>query len=282
MKNNFYIEFKILEPNRTDKLLKIFNELKLEKVEFFENEKETNSSEEKWLKYLDSKSHKWFFENIINTEEKEVYWKLWKLTKPEIRLNHPFFVTGQNWNFSSMIETILNCEYELENIEIEKNKNIGKLIFEPFSYPFGGSESLIELIESFGNEIIYDSWNEGKPNKKVIGWEYQVAQKLVKENKGLEFLMKIKTQNNPEKTKLDISKKSTILLSSLIAIVFYTLAYSFHNDFILFSSILIFFILGIIFLFFEKLRPIGIGFLLSFAFSVIMFVFLFIVVSSLH
>ena len=52
--------------------------------------------------------------------------------------------------------------------------------------PFGGTESLVQLIESFGHTVTYDSWHEGPPKRAAISWEFELAKKLVEQGKGIE------------------------------------------------------------------------------------------------
>ena len=57
---NFYIEYKIGETKRNEKLETLFQKLKEVKNEYFETEIEPSSEIEDWIDYLDSNAKKWF------------------------------------------------------------------------------------------------------------------------------------------------------------------------------------------------------------------------------
>ena len=134
-----------------------------------------------WQDYLDDEAVKWF-ENTFDFDSPEgiVYWKIWELTAPEIRLKHPFFKTPGNWHFDSMLDAIFNGYYDLIDLTIEQD-NQGCLYYQPRAYPFGSSDSLVELIKSFGNKITYNSRH--KYNNPIIKseWDYELAKKLVEQ-----------------------------------------------------------------------------------------------------
>lgn len=184
--NNFYIEYKIGETERNEKLETLFLKLKEEKIKYSETGTEPSSEIEDWINYLDSDAKKWFskIELKPNSEQRKVYNELWKLTKPEIRLKHPMFNTSDNWSLDSMIYVIFQGNYEL--IKIKKISDKGVLYYNPKGMPFGGTESLVQLIESFGNTVIYDSWHEGPHKRAEIGWDFELAKKLVEQGKGIE------------------------------------------------------------------------------------------------
>ena len=189
---NFYIEYKIGKEERHKKLEALFARIKLEKEKYHETKVEPQTEIRNWEKYLDKEAKKWF-NNIIpkpNSKEKIFYDKLWNLTKPEIRIEHPIFNTGGSWDFESMLYAIFEGDYEL--IEIEKSVEGGTLFYKPYGAPFGGTESLVELIESFGNKVTYDFWHEGPHLRAEIGWDYELAKKLVEQGKGIEYVYKTK------------------------------------------------------------------------------------------
>lgn len=104
---------------------------------------------------------------------------------PEVRLKHSIFNTSDNWSLDSMLYLIFQGDYEL--IKITKTENIGTLFFDPGGFPFGGTESLVQLIESFGNKVTYDHWHAGSHLRPNIGWDYEVAKKYVEKGLGIEF-----------------------------------------------------------------------------------------------
>jgi len=195
MKDRYsYIEFEFNDLVRFEHLQKMFLKLKEVKDEFRKDlnleDKQGNPEykdpvdDYQWKEYLDD----WaiaHFKNTFDFNSKEgiIYWKLWEITDPEIRLQHPFFKTPGNWHFESMLDAIFNGYYSLIDLVKEKD-NQGCLYYQPTAYPFGGSDSLAELIKSFGNKITYNS--RYKYNKPVIesSWDYELATKLVKQGIG--------------------------------------------------------------------------------------------------
>ena len=195
MKDEYsYIEFEIGDNNRFADLQKMFAKLKEVKNDLIQDvyltEKQTSSDyvdpvdKFQWRDYLDDEAIEWFNDTFdFNSEEGIIYWKLLELTEPEIRFQHPFFKTPGNWYFESMLDAIFNGDYSL--ISLVKEGDSGCLYYNPRAYPFGGSGSLIELIESFGNKITYDSWQKKKNPTAESEWNFELAKKLV--TKGIGF-----------------------------------------------------------------------------------------------
>ncbi len=184
-----YIEFEITNLARFLCLQKMFAKLKEVKnnwmqVVYLEQKQNSNYSDPvdsfAWKDYLDNETVKWFDNSFdYNSEEGIIYWKLWELTKPEIRLQHPFFKTPGNWYFESMLDAIFNGDYSLIDLVQEKDYQ-GCLYYKPRVSAFGGSDSLVELIRAFGNQVTYDSWQENSNPVRKSEWNYQLAKKLVK------------------------------------------------------------------------------------------------------
>ncbi|MEM8717790.1 MAG: hypothetical protein AAGE84_00585 [Cyanobacteria bacterium P01_G01_bin.39] len=195
MKDTYsYIEFKFDNSAIFENLQQFFIKLKEVKANCNQDidliDKKSNIFYEdpvdsyQWKDYLDQEAIA-YFENTFdfNSEEGIIYWKLWELTDSEIRLQHPFFKTPGNWYFESMLDAIFSGYFKLIDLVKEKD-NQGCLYYQPTAYPFGGSDCLVELIKSFGNQIIYDSRH--KYSKPVIksAWNYELAKKLVKQGVG--------------------------------------------------------------------------------------------------
>ena len=201
MKDTYsYIEFEFNDLARFQNLQKMFVKLKEVKDKYSQDidlaDTETKAIAQdpvdnyQWQDYLDDKAIAHFADTFdFDSEEGTIYWKLWELTAPEIRLNHAFFKTPGNWYFESMLDAIFNGYYVLIDL-VKEQDNRGCLYYQPTAYPFGGSDSLVELIKSFGNKITYNSRH--KYMKPVIEsqWDYELAKKLVKQGIGFtpEFL----------------------------------------------------------------------------------------------
>ena len=184
-----YIEFEITNLDRFIRLQKLFNKLKKVKNDWMQdthlenkNDRDYNDPVDSfpWQDYLDDAAIQWFANSFdYDSEEGIIYWKLWELTAPEIRLQHPFFKTPGNWHFESMLDAIFNGDYSLIDLVKEKEHQ-GCLYYSPHAYPFGGSDSLVELIRSFGNHITYDCWHKNSHPKRTTEWDYALAKKLVR------------------------------------------------------------------------------------------------------
>lgn len=93
-----------------------------------------------------------------------------------------FNVPG-NWDFESMIDSLFNGEYVLVDL-VRESEEFGVLYYDPWAGPFGGSESMVQLIESFGHTVTFDSWHQGPHHRRAIGWNYALAKQLVAAGKG--------------------------------------------------------------------------------------------------
>lgn len=201
MKDTYsYIEFEFNNLVRFEHLQKMFIRLKEVKDNSaqdicLEHKQEKLDYQDpvddyQWKDYLDPEALAWFTNTFdFNSEEGIIYWKLWELTQPEIRLKHPFFKTPGNWHFESMLDAIFNGYYSLIALVKEKD-NQGCLYYQPRAYPFGASESLVELIKSFGNKITYNSRHKHSNPVIESEWDYELAKKLVTQGIGFtpEFL----------------------------------------------------------------------------------------------
>jgi hypothetical protein len=186
-----YLEFTIGKKERFNSLHQLFSVIKREKDLIFalwdsDDEKESYdpTEEPNWIEFLDDEAIEWFT-NIFdfNGDEGLVYQELWQLTKPEIRCSHPMFNRPGNWDFESVLDSLFNGEYTLVDLILTDDSN-GILYYDPWAFPFGGSEPLVALIESFGHYVHFDSWHEGSHHRQVIGWDYSLAKNLVAKGQG--------------------------------------------------------------------------------------------------
>lgn len=83
-------------------------------------------------------------------QEIKDFWELYYSTPEESRYLH---LIDKPWDFESVIDAITTGEYEIIGCEIGEN-GIGRLCFEPWSYPYGGIEPLEQLIKPFNIKII--------------------------------------------------------------------------------------------------------------------------------
>lgn len=190
----FYIEFEIANSERFNCLKVMFDRLKKVNNDWMRSvygEIDKNEldyadpvDDFPWKNYLDNEAIEWFADTFdYETEEGKIYSQLWELTHYQYR-THPFMMTPGNWDFESMIDSIFHSEYDLIDLKKEE-QNQGCLYYNPHGHPFGGSDSLCELIRSFGNTVIYDSWHENENSRIISQWNYELAKKLV--DKGIGF-----------------------------------------------------------------------------------------------
>jgi len=187
----FYLEFTIGNEQRFALFTRFFAAIKREKDRVIAawNAEECPDDydpvkDPQWLDYLDEEAIEWFSDTFdFAGEEGRTYSALWELTDPKIRISHPMFNHPGNWDFESMIDAIFSGEYVLIGLEKESEEK-GVLYYDPWAGPFGGSECLVALIESFGNVVTYDSWCHGPHQRPSVGWDYELARQLVAEGRG--------------------------------------------------------------------------------------------------
>jgi hypothetical protein len=145
----FYIEFIVNDLERFDLLKKVFNELK--------GSKETNSFNEDdyYLNFFDEKAKAYF--GTYSDEENLEWSEKWFSTPVEERWNNPDL--QRKWDFGSMIEAFKNGEYELLSCEMV-TEDKGRINYDPWAYPFGGTGCMKALAESFGFEVTREDWEE--------------------------------------------------------------------------------------------------------------------------
>ncbi|WFB37502.1 hypothetical protein P3T73_06985 [Kiritimatiellota bacterium B12222] len=141
--NEFFLKFEIQDEDSFNRLSAAFDGFKSDKTE------KTQRSGEDWLEHFSDSELKTFW--WPTEQEKEEWMNRWQSTPVPQRFTDPSLVTP--WDFESMIEAIYSGEYSLEKIEV-RNDGYGYLVFEPFSFPYGGSDSLKALIEAYSHKVI--------------------------------------------------------------------------------------------------------------------------------
>lgn len=138
-----YFEFIVDYTHRFIMLKKLFYALKDAK-----NNKTLDCENPNWLDYFDEEafSHFWW------PSEKELkdYWELYYSIPTPQRFTDERLKTG--WGFESMLYAIETGEYEFLTCELISD-NIGRLEFDTWSWPYGSSDAIRTLIESFGFKI---------------------------------------------------------------------------------------------------------------------------------
>jgi hypothetical protein len=99
--------------------------------------------------------------NFYTEEELEYYW--W----PSVEENKDFWakyyslsneeryllLKEKPWDLESVIYAINTGKYTINGVVVDKKYN-ARLYFDPWSFPYGGTEPLIELIKPFNIKII--------------------------------------------------------------------------------------------------------------------------------
>lgn len=141
---NLFFEFKVDNLEKFYSFQKLFYALKEAK-----NNGTLESDDIKWLDYFD--------ENMLlkfwwpSEKELKEYWKLYYSIPESQRYTDKRLDKG--WDFESMIDAIRSGEYELTYCEIVK-EGIGRLEFNTWSWPYGSSDALRALINSFDFVIL--------------------------------------------------------------------------------------------------------------------------------
>ena len=63
------------------------------------------------------------------------------------------------WALEDILDCVLQGEYTLVGVTFDGRS--GRLIYEPWAYPFGGTDALKAPVETFGLEVWGDSFHDG-------------------------------------------------------------------------------------------------------------------------
>ena len=148
LNTNEFIEFDIFEMKNFEDMKRIFNLIK----------------EAKELKK--TKGDKFWIENFPKYSLQEFYF-----IEDDIKPDFKTAKLSKNiWHFYSLIE-LLEVNYEIEYIDcLLLDSSKGRLTFNAYSYPYGGTDGLIAFIKSFGcpPTKIYDGTEVVNIKKKSL------------------------------------------------------------------------------------------------------------------
>ncbi|WP_152601865.1 MULTISPECIES: hypothetical protein [Burkholderia] len=103
----------------------------------------------------------------LTAEEMKRYNALWFATPLPQR--HSADMPQPPWDFGSFVDALANGEYEIGGVTGDDAHPA--LSFHPFAYPYGGTGSLVALIECLGNEIVgMDDGTGLSPYRPVPRW----------------------------------------------------------------------------------------------------------------
>jgi len=136
------IEFESDGERPLRRLTDFFDLLKVAK------DRDEPSDESQLLAFL-SDGERSYFSNLTPAEVAEwnAYW--FSTSLPE--RHSPEMLTPQ-WDFASMLDAIWNGDYDLIAIQPRASRHV--LGFSPHGYPYGGTGSLVALVECFGHQVV--------------------------------------------------------------------------------------------------------------------------------
>jgi YcxB-like protein len=137
-----YVKFKPANNDSLERIKTFFDLIKAEK----DSTEEPN--EQALTEYL-SESEKDYFWRPSDEERRE-WEKFWLSTPVEIRLSPQ--MPSPPWHLESMYDAFWNGDYDF--ISVTEESNCYHLNFYPHGYPYGGTDSMVALVECFGHEVL--------------------------------------------------------------------------------------------------------------------------------
>jgi hypothetical protein len=137
-----FVQFAILNSDALSRLSSAATALSLAKAA------ESDRDEEHWKTLFSERDLATFW--WPTPEEAEEHSKFWFSTPLPQR--HAADMPSPPWHFMSMIDAILDGEYDLLGVRTS-SANEAVLEFEPHAYPYGGAGALRALVRAFGHQI---------------------------------------------------------------------------------------------------------------------------------
>jgi hypothetical protein len=143
-----YVEFSVPDGSALDRLRSVAAELKRQK------EGDAIRDEAHWLPYFneDDRAEFWW-----PTEAESERWNSFWFSTPLPQRHNPEMPTPP-WDFGSMIDAILDGEYELIGVA-RFGSGQARFDIDPHAYPYGGMGAVRALVRSFGH--IITSFDDG-------------------------------------------------------------------------------------------------------------------------
>ncbi len=133
-----YVEFRVSEEQRLEMLSAVVSALV--------DAKATGEwhDDEYWLGFFgeEARVHFWW----PTEAELEEYSRRLLATPVEQRASDPSLDTP--WDFGSMIDAFRNGDYRLLGLRVDGS--VARIEFEPFGWPYGGTDCMEALVEAFG------------------------------------------------------------------------------------------------------------------------------------
>jgi hypothetical protein len=122
----FFIEFEVTDPERFDRLVRLFDALAHDKAAG------ALRSDDDWLALCDERALERF---------------------------QPSNPDPEAWDLGSLIEAFSNGEYRLIACRMVSER-LARLEYDPYAGPFGGTECMKVLIRAFDGRVTRDYWEE--------------------------------------------------------------------------------------------------------------------------
>jgi len=152
-----HVKFKAKDDESLTRLTSFFELIKEEKDS-------SEEPDEKKLSDFLSEGEKGHFWNPSEEEQKE-WQRFWAETAVEIRISLKMPLPP--WDLESMYEAFWNGDYDL--ISITKENDYHHLNFNPHGYPYGGTGSMVALVNCFGHTIV--GIDDGTGYAEYVDWK---------------------------------------------------------------------------------------------------------------
>ena len=141
--SDFYVEFEIASDEAFRKLSDVCDALVAAKTS------NDWKDDPYWLAFFDDEARSTFW--WPTDAEVKDFERRWFSTPIETRWTDPSLET--KWDFGSLIEAFRNGDYALLGCRRTTDAR-GRIEFDPYGWPYGGTECMRVLAESFGHRVV--------------------------------------------------------------------------------------------------------------------------------
>lgn len=137
-----YVEFESNGEKALQRLTEFFDFVKAAK------DSDKPADESQLAAYL-TDAERTYFSNL--TEEQSAEWNEYWFSTPLPKRHSPEMPTP-GWDFESMLDAFWNGDYDLIAIRPGATRHV--LEFNPHGYPYGGTGSLVAMVQCFGHRVV--------------------------------------------------------------------------------------------------------------------------------
>lgn len=137
-----YVEFDVGSDDALARLMRVLDELKDQK------KGDRIRDDEHWLPYFNEVDRAEFW---WPTDEDSEKWNAFWFSTP-MPIRHSPEMPTPPWDFGSMIDSILDGEYELIGVSLDGSGH-GRIEIDPSAYPYGRVDAVRALVRAFGHTI---------------------------------------------------------------------------------------------------------------------------------